>query len=47
MIQRLSEGDSPIFISNLIHPDEIIFDPLNVDDVEVDIVIKKIRESMN
>lgn len=47
VIQRLSEGDSPIFISNLIHPDEIIFDPLNVDDVEVDIVIKKIRESMN
>ena len=32
---------------NLIDPDELIFDPLNVDDDEVDVVIKKIRESMD
>ena len=43
----MREGDQPIFISNLIRPDELIFDPLNVDDNEVDTVIKKIRESMN
>ena len=47
VIKRMREGDQPIFISNLIRPDEIIFDPLNVDDSEVDTVIKKIRESMN
>ena len=47
VIQRMREGDQPIFISNLIRPDELIFDPLNVDDNEVDTVIKKIIESMN
>ena len=47
MIQRMRTGDKPVFISNLIHPDEIIFDPLNVSDDEVDEVITIIRESMN
>ena len=47
ILQRLKEGDKPIFMSNLIHPNEIIFDPLNVADDEVDVVIKKIRESMD
>ena len=47
ILQKLKEGDTPVFISNLIHPDEIIFDPLNVSDDEVDEVITIIRESMN
>ena len=47
ILQRLQEGNTPIFMHNLINPDEIIFDPLNVDDDEVDVVIKKIRESMD
>tara|TARA_B100001750_G_C14959501_1_gene327590 strand:- start:22 stop:537 length:516 start_codon:yes stop_codon:yes gene_type:complete len=47
VIQRMRTGDKPVFISNLIHPDEIIFDPLNVSDDEVDEVITIIRESMN
>ena len=47
ILQKLKEGDTPVFMSNLIHPDEIIFDPLNVSDNDVDVVIKKIRESMD
>lgn len=47
ILQKLQEGNTPIFMHNLIHPDELIFDPLNVDDDEVDVVIKKIRESMD
>ena len=47
VMQRMRTGDKPVFISNLIHPDEIIFDPLNVSDDEVDEVITIIRESMN
>ena len=43
LFTRMREGDQPIFISNLIRPDELIFDPLNVDDNEVDTVIKNKR----
>jgi hypothetical protein len=38
------DGDPPIYLSNINNPDELAVDPLNLDDEELEIVIRRLHE---
>ena len=42
----LQQGDPPIYLQQLRAPDELMVDPLNLTEVEIDIVIRRLRETL-
>jgi L-seryl-tRNA(Ser) seleniumtransferase len=39
-------GELPIYLHNLGNPDDLAVDPLNLDDAELEIVIRRLREEL-
>lgn len=44
VFDALVDGDPPIYMSNINNPDELAVDPLNLDDDELETVIRRLRE---
>jgi hypothetical protein len=44
VFDAMVDGDPPIYLSNINNPDELAVDPLNLDDEELDIVIRRLHE---
>ena len=42
----MSRGDPPIYLHNIHNPDELGVDPFNLDDRELEIVIRRLRETL-
>ncbi len=42
----LQQGDPPIYLQQLRAPDELMVDPLNVNEDEIDIIIRRLREAL-
>ena len=42
----MADGDPPIFLHNLGAPDELAVDPFNLDEVELQTVIRRLREEL-
>ena len=42
----LQQGDPPIYLQQLRAPDELMVDPLNVTEDEIDIIIRRLREAL-
>jgi len=42
----MATGDPPIYLHNIHNPDELAVDPFNLDERELDIVIRRLREVM-
>ena len=42
----LQQGDPPIYLQQLRAPDELMVDPLNVTEAEIDIIIRRLREAL-
>ena len=42
----LQQGDPPIYLQQLRAPDELMVDPLNVTEEEIDIIIRRLREAL-
>ena len=42
----LQQGDPPIYLQQLRAPDELMVDPLNVTENEIDIIIRRLREAL-
>ena len=42
----MAAGDPPIYLHNIHNPDELAVDPFNLDDGELDVVIRRLREVM-
>lgn len=46
VLKRMTEGDTKIFLHWLGGPDTLAVDPLNIDDNEMEIVIRRLREEL-
>ncbi|MDA1189889.1 MAG: aminotransferase class V-fold PLP-dependent enzyme [Chloroflexi bacterium] len=46
VMKRMTQGDPPIFLHWLAGPDTLAVDPMNVDDDEMEIVIRRFREEL-
>ena len=46
VMDTLAQGDPPIFLSSIGDPDELTFDPFNIDDEELEIVVRRVREAL-
>ncbi len=44
VFDAMVDGDPPIYLSNINNPDELAVDPLNLDDEELEIVIRRLHE---
>ena len=42
----LQQGDPPIYLQQLRAPDELMVDPLNVNEDEIDVIIRRLREAL-
>ena len=42
--QEMIAGDPPIYLHDIFDPDELAVDPLNLDDEELEIVIRRLSE---
>ena len=42
----MAAGDPPIYLHDIYNPDELAVDPFNLDDRELDVVIRRLREVM-
>jgi seryl-tRNA(Sec) selenium transferase len=42
----LAAGDPPIYMHDIHNPDELAVDPFNIDDDELEIVIRRLREEL-
>ena len=42
----LQQDDPPIYLQQLRAPDELMVDPLNVTEDEIDIIIRRLREAL-
>jgi L-seryl-tRNA(Ser) seleniumtransferase len=42
----LQRGDPPIYLHQLGDPDELAVDPLNLEDYELDILVRRLREEL-
>ena len=42
----LQQGDPPIYLQQLRAPDELMVDPLNVTEEEIDVIIRRLREAL-
>ena len=42
----LQQGDPPIYLQQLRAPDELMVDPLNVTEDEIDVIIRRLREAL-
>ena len=42
----MAAGDQPIYLHNIHNPDELAVDPFNLDDGELDVVIRRLREAL-
>ena len=42
----LQQGDPPIYLQQLRAPDELMVDPLNVTEAEIEIIIRRLREAL-
>ena len=42
----MASGDPPIYLHNIHNPDELAVDPFNLDEQELEIVIRRLREAM-
>ena len=42
----LQQGDPPIYLQQLRAPDELMVDPLNVTEDEIDTIIRRLREAL-
>ena len=40
----IAHGDPPIYLHNIFNPDELAVDPFNLDERELEIVIRRLRE---
>ena len=40
----MASGDPPIYLHNIHNPDELAVDPFNLDEQELEIVIRRLRE---
>ena len=43
-MRRWWRGDPPIYMHDIFDPDELAVDPLNLDDEELEIVIRRLSE---
>jgi seryl-tRNA(Sec) selenium transferase len=43
----LVRGDPPIYMHDIFNPDELAIDPFNLDDAELEIVIRRLREELS
>ena len=46
VLERMAQGDPPIFLHSLGNPDELAVDPINLDQQELDTVIRRLREEL-
>lgn len=46
VLERMAKGDPPIYLHNLGDPDELAVDPFNLDEEELEIVIRRLREEL-
>ena len=46
VLERMAEGDPPIFLHQLGNPDELGLDPLNLDEQELETAIRRLREEL-
>ena len=46
VMDTLAQGDPPIFLQSIGDPDDLTFDPFNVSDQELEIVIRRLREAL-
>ncbi len=46
VLEAMAEGDPPIYLHQLNNPDELAIDPLNLDDDELETVIRRLREEL-
>ena len=42
----MASGDPPIYLHNIHNPDELAVDPFNLDERELEIVIRRLREAL-
>ena len=46
VLANMAKGDTPIFLHSLGNPDELAVDPFNLDDQEMNTVIRRLREEL-
>ena len=46
VLERMAQGDPPIFLHSLGNPDELAVDPINLDQQELETVIRRLREEL-
>ena len=46
VLEAMAQGDPPVYLHNLNNPDELVVDPFNLDDEELEIVIRRLREEL-
>ena len=46
VLSAMAEGDPPVYLHTLSHPDELAVDPFNVSDEELEVVIRRLREEL-
>ena len=44
VVEGMARGESPIFLHTLGDPDEVGVDPINLDDREIETVVRRLRE---
>ena len=46
VVNAMVQGDPPIYMQALNHPDELAIDPFNLDEQELEVVIRRLREEL-
>ena len=47
IVSAMGKGDTPILMSELGNPDELTVDPANLDEEELEVVIRRLREELH